>query len=128
VVKPFTYGTVLYDGKTNTFEGYDPEVHILLTVSKSRNVDTRGAEAELPRSLEGISGSSLWQAYYQGLSSSLWTVDDAMVVAVETGTFKGGTVVKGTRWWVVNKIICKNYPELDGPLSIITPHKRIIQE
>ncbi len=105
------------------FSGYDPKQHILLEVPKDRTIDMHGAEAELPHSLAGISGSSLWQAYREGSSSRTWSADDATIVAVQTGTFRNGTVVKGTRWWVVNTIIHEKYPGLAGPLSIIIRRK-----
>jgi hypothetical protein len=124
IVKQFTYGTVLYDGDTSGFADYNPEVHVLLTAPKDGNIDSHGAETEMPNSLKGISGCSMWQSYYEGLPSKSWTVDDATVIAVETATFRDGTVVQGTRWWVVNEIIRQNYPELAGPLSLITPYKR----
>jgi len=124
-VEPFTYGTILYDGPTGTFLKYDPESHVLLTAPKNDNVDTHGSEAKMPTSLEGISGCSLWQAYYEGLDSSSWIIDDATIVAVQTGTYRKGTVVKGTCWCFVNEIIRRAYPELEQPLSIITPHKRV---
>ena len=123
-VKAFTYGTVLYQGDTSTFEGYNPEIHVLLTAPKEGNIDSHGAETEMPASLKGISGCSIWQAYYEGLPSRSWTVDDAVVVAVQTGVYRGGTVVRGTRWWIIEKILSKNYPDLEGPLSLMTPSMR----
>jgi hypothetical protein len=126
--KTFTYGTVLYTGETDTFGDYNPEAHFLLELPKNGSIDKDGAPAELPKTLHGVSGASLWQAYYEGLPSVSWCVDDAMIVGVQTGTFKDGTVIKGTRWWAVNAIICKNYPKLEKPLSIITPCKRIISK
>jgi hypothetical protein len=117
-VKAFTCGTVLFDEDTSSFAGYDPRVHLLLSVPSKGAIDSDGEEADLPESLKGISGSSLWQAYYEGLASNHWTVDDSTVVAVQTGTYANGTVVRGTRWWVVDEIIRKNYPTLAGPLSL----------
>lgn len=124
VVKPFTYGTILYSGDTTSFAGYDSRIHILLEVTKQRNVDSEGAETEMPHSLRGISGCSIWQSYYQGLPSKQWTADDAIVVAVQTGVYQNGAVVRGTRWWVIEQIISKNYPDLRGPMEIVTPYKR----
>ena len=123
-VKAFTYGTILYQGDSSTFEGYNRNLHVLLTAPKERNVDSHGAETEMPTSLKGISGCSIWQAYYEGLPSRSWTVDDAVVVAVQTGVYRGGTVVRGTRWWLIEKILAKNYQDLQGPLSLMTPSMR----
>lgn len=123
-VKAFTYGTVPYQGETSTFKGYNPNIHVLLTAPEEGNVDSQGVETEMPASLHGISGCSIWQAYYEGLSSRSWTVDDAVVVAVQTGVYRNGTVVRGTRWWIIEKILSKNYPDLEGPLSLMTPFSR----
>jgi len=123
-VKGFTYGAILYEGDTSTFDGYNPELHVLLTVPKDKNIDSKGAETELPESLKGISGCSIWQAYYEGLPSRTWTVDDAVVVAVQTGAYQKGTVVRGTRWWLIEKILATNYKDLEGPLSLVTPYLR----
>jgi hypothetical protein len=125
VVKPFTYGAIMYDGDTSTFDKYDPKLHVLLTVPKDNNIDSKGEPTELPNSLRGISGCSIWQAYYEGLPSKTWSVDDAVVVAVQTGTYLKGTVVRGTRWWLIEKILEKNYQDLKGPLSLVTPYKRM---
>jgi hypothetical protein len=93
-------------------------------VPKDNNIDSTGTESELPQSLKGISGCSIWQAYYEGLPSKTWTVDDAVVVAVQTGTYRKGTVVRGTRWWLIEKVLEKNYPDLKAPLSLVTPAMR----
>lgn len=123
-VKAFTYGTVLYQGDTSTFGGYNPDIHVLLTAPREGNVDSHDTETEMPTSLRGISGCSIWQAYYEGLPSRSWTVDDAVVLAVQTGVYGGGTVVRGTRWWIIEKILSKNYPDLEGALSLMTPSMR----
>jgi hypothetical protein len=123
-IKPFTFGAILYAGDTSTFKGYDPNLHVLLAAPKDGNVDSHGAETEMPQSLlKGISGSSIWQSYYDGLPSDSWTVDDAVVVAVQTGTYRDGTIVRGTRW-IIEKILSKNYPELQVPLAIMTTSSR----
>jgi hypothetical protein len=48
-----------------------------------------------------------------------WTADKATVVAVQTGTYKNGSVVKATRWWIVTKVIEKYYPELCPALQLL---------
>jgi hypothetical protein len=51
---PFFYGTGLYEGPTNTFEGYDPKIHVLLARPK---VSAAPDQPEQPGNLGGISGS-----------------------------------------------------------------------
>ncbi len=125
-VKQFTYGTGLYKGPTDTFDRYDPEIHLLLSVSPV-NVDLDGNVAEMPQSLSGISGCSLWQVYYPGCPIDNWQVDDAVIVAVQTGTYRNGTVVKGTYWGIVDEMIKKAYPNLASALNLVVPHRRVIR-
>jgi len=118
---PFTFGAEAYQGDTNDLPGYDPRFHILLHTPPE---DVRWAvegPPPIPTRFDGLSGCSIWQAYYEGLLSKHWTTDDAVVVAVQTGVYKNGTIVKGTRWWVVDRIIRECYPELAGPLSLVLP-------
>ena len=46
-VKAFTCGTVLFDGDTTSFAGYDPRVHVLLSVPSKEAIDSGGTEADL---------------------------------------------------------------------------------
>ncbi len=118
---PFTFGAETYEGATNSLGDYDPRLHILLhTPPEGARCEVDGPPP-IPTRLNGMSGCSIWQAYYEGLLSKHWTPDDAVVVAVQTGVYKNGTIVKGTRWWVVDQIIRKCYPELAGPLSLVVP-------
>ena len=111
---------------TDTFNRYDPEIHLLLSVSPV-NVDLDGNVAEMPQSLSGISGCSLWQVYYPGCPIDNWQVDDAVIVAVQTGTYRNGTVVKGTYWGIVDEMIKKAYPNLASALNLVVPHRRVIR-
>ncbi|HEY3789752.1 MAG TPA: hypothetical protein VGL71_12900, partial [Urbifossiella sp.] len=79
------------------------------------------SELPTPASIKGMSGSSIWQVCYEGLSSKHWTIHDAVIVAVQTGIYREGEIVKGTRWWVVEKLIRHHYSELNGPLSLVVP-------
>lgn len=98
------------EGATNTFENYHADRHVL--ISRPQTPGT-------PERLEGISGSSLWLTFHGGLSVGNWTADKATVVAVQTGTYKNGSVVKATRWWIVTKVIEKYYPELCPALQLL---------
>lgn len=125
-VTPITYMTGLFDGDIAGLSNYDPEFHILLAAGKVGNRCVDGIQRNMPDKWNGISGCSIWQVYYEGLSSKLWTPDDAVVVAVQTGVYRGGTIIKGTRWWVVEQVIRMNYPNLADALSIVTPFKRSV--
>jgi hypothetical protein len=99
---------------------YDPDFHILLGTPRDGAFPVTGPDAATPDHFHGMSGCSIWQVIYEGLYPRLWTPDDAAVVAVQTGVYNG-TITKGTRWWVVDEIIRRDYPELAGSLAITTP-------
>ena len=120
LVGPFLYIADAHQSETDTLLNYDPKYHLLLDMAP-KGVCRPDAGLELPVRLDGMSGASIWQTYYEGLLSKAWTTNDAVVVAVQTGVDRGGTIIKGTRWWVVDKIIRDAYPELERPLSLITP-------
>jgi hypothetical protein len=118
--KPYAALCGVYQGITDRLQDYDPKVHILLNTSKDGAQCADGTDAVMPNRFHGLSGCSIWQVIYEGLNPQLWTPDDAAVVAVQTGVYNG-TITKGTRWWVVDEIIRRDYPELAGPLAITTP-------
>jgi len=118
---PFTFWAGTYQADTSNFTNYDPKIHILLHTPREGVHWAGEGPPPIPDTLHGMSGCSIWQAYYEGLSVKHWTPNDAVVVAVQTGVYKNGTIVKGTRWWVVDRIIRECYPELAGPLSLVLP-------
>lgn len=118
---PFTYAAGICQGDISGLPNYDPQLHLLLDINKDGAHRADEGNAPIPSRFDGMSGCSIWQAYYEGLSSKHWTTNDAVVVAIQTGVYKEGTIVKGTRWWVVDQIIRHNYPELAGPLSLVVP-------
>ncbi len=121
-VKAFTYGTRLYDGPTDALDGYDPRIHLLLEISADCSDGTgTGRRPQLPSNLGGISGSSIWQAYSQGLPPSAWSVNNVVIVAVQTAVYRQGAIARGTCWAVVHEMLWRQYPGLRVPLSIATP-------
>lgn len=118
---PFTQLTGAYEGDIQNLEGYEPRFHILLATPKDDARYLDGPDTGVPDRVHGMSGCSIWQVYYEGLSSRHWTQDDAVVVGVQTGVYRKGAVTKGTRWWVIDQIIRQGYPQLAGPLSLVTP-------
>ncbi|HEV3387073.1 MAG TPA: hypothetical protein VG097_19800, partial [Gemmata sp.] len=120
-VNPFTFATGIYEGDTDNLGDYDPKYHILLDTPKEGGRRVDKGDMPIPTRIHGMSGCSIWQTYYKGLSTRHWTTDDAIIVAVQTGVYRDGTIVKGTRWWVVERIIRECYPKLEGPLSLLVP-------
>jgi hypothetical protein len=117
---PIAILSELYTGETSALQNYDPRCHLLLKSSPDRNGNLVGQSPAPPDNLGGISGCPIWQLYYEGLPSKLWTPNDAVVVGVQTGVYRNGTIIKGTRWWVVEAIIRHAYPELLGSLDLVT--------
>jgi hypothetical protein len=117
---PFTFMTGILDCDSDTVPDYDPKYHILLDTPKDGGRRMDDGDMPTPSRINGMSGCSIWQTYYEGLSSQHWTTDDAVIVGVQTGVYNGGSIIKGTRWWVVDRIIRECYPGLAGPLSLVT--------
>jgi hypothetical protein len=127
-----TYGTVLYAGRADALNDYQPQLHILLDVSRSDNWAPDDGDAAVPGDLGGISGCSIWQAYAQGQGQDAWTPDLARVVAVETclcrmsarhGETQGceTLVIRGTRWAAVFELLRRKYPKLEPALRLRLP-------
>lgn len=115
----FTYGAGLYAGKTTGFGSYRPEFHILLAYDgESRHADD-GSPAELPRSLGGISGSSVWLGFSERHVMDDWTPMLAKVVGVQTMVYSDKKVAQATRWAGVAVVIWKNFLPLRDQLR---PH------
>lgn len=120
-LKPLTTLSGRYEGGVMWMqEGHDPDAHLLLDTSPD-GAELLDCPDGVTPAVNGMSGASIWQVYYEGLSSRHWTPNDASVVAVQTGVYRKGAITRGTRWWVVDQIIRANYPDLAAPLSLLTP-------
>lgn len=124
IAKTHTYGTIPYDGPTDNLENFNDEAHLLLAYTRDGLVTDTGETAIGPNELGGISGSSIWHAYCPGIPASNWTVDDAKIVAVQTGIYKSRNAIKSTRWWVVDRILRDRHPDLVDALNISAPSHR----
>jgi hypothetical protein len=110
--------------RLNALENFEPTVHIALSDDQPPPEVPIKDEPEAPADLHGISGCPIWRAFPTNASRSLlktWSVDDAKVVAVETGVYDRATpqIVKGVTWKMVLEIICRAYPEVRRALAII---------
>ncbi len=120
LIMPLGHFSNRFIGPNESFEDFDPRSHLLVDGERNgRQLDSTGRP--LPGSLKGMSGCSIWHVYFPGLSLKHWTPDDVVIVGVQTGVYKNGTVIKGTRWSVVDQLIRKTYPELSGPLDLHIP-------
>lgn len=129
-MRPLTQLAAIYAGDTshisnydpNDISNYDPKMHLLLGTPKREAQMLIEGEVALPHRVNGMSGCSIWQVYYEGLSTKHWTPQDAVIVAIQTGVYSlysKGDVTKGTRWCVVDEFLRERFPELRGPLSLV---------
>jgi hypothetical protein len=118
---PHTEFATLYMGDTDSLLNYEPAFHILLDTPRGDGERLDTSPLPVPDRLHGMSGCSVWQVYYEGLSTKHWTPDDAVVVGVQTGVYRKGNIIKATRWHVVDQVIRHAYPELAGPLDLHIP-------
>ncbi len=121
--KPYTFGTALYRGETDSLRTFSPEEHVLLEVKSENVVDGVGNDGVIPSSFQGISGSPIWRAFTYGDDSARWTPAKARVVAVETCVTKsrGAFLVRGTRWFVVLPLLRHAYPDLAPAIALHDP-------
>lgn len=113
----FIYGTVLYEGPTDSFMNFNPKIHVLFEYTPS-GISDDGKVVTHPQELGGISGCSIWQVFPVGKNLDRWTVNTAKIVAVQTGLYGKGAIFKGTRWDAVVQLIYKGFPALRSALEI----------
>ena len=118
-IRPFTYVAGLYDGPTDRLL-LDKSAHLLLPFSARAEENTAlgGSLPNMPDGLKGISGCSIWQIWRSGQTFESFRMADVKAVAVETCTYERRPVVRGTRWWVVHKILSQKYPELRRAMAL----------
>lgn len=114
---PFRFATSRYQGPTNVVGTVvDREVHLLLAHA-DRALDSLGEPLELPPSLGGISGCSIWTTLDRGGSDKLWTPDENVkVVAVQTHVARNRWI-RATKWVVVANALKKIEPSLEPALQ-----------
>ena len=117
---PYLYSTFVYHGRTDHLEdgaALNPDIHLLLDASPKRSRHADGNPADLPK-LQGISGCAVWQTFHPGQQMDAWTPAHARVVGVQTHVYPETGIIRGTRWWVVDRIIRDNWPRTrPGPVA-----------
>jgi hypothetical protein len=87
-------------------EKYDSNVYVLIAAPNNEY------------DLDGISGCAIWQAYGYAQDAEAWSAADARIVAVETGTYDEHTIIEGTLWRHVCRVIAEKYPALVPSLAL----------
>jgi hypothetical protein len=86
-----------------------------------------GSPTTLPKSLGGISGSSIWLGSSERHLMDDWTPELAKVVGVQTKVYTERRVAQGTRWAGVALLLWENLPELHDALIDGLPEKLVRQ-
>ena len=123
----FTYRTGVYGGSTAGFRNYDPRRHLLLASGGECRFADDVSPAEMPPSLGGISGCSMWLGFSERHYMDEWTPNMAKVVGVQTKVYLERKVIQGTRWAGVAAVIWMNYPRLHKALESHVPKELIEQ-
>ena len=114
----FKYTTSLYTGSQPAISGYNPTCHMLFGLDKKGVTTLDGDRYDLPSSLGGISGCSVWQTWAVGTPFDAWTEDCVKVVGVQTGVYPSNKLIKATRWLAVLGILRRRFPELDRVIRL----------
>ena len=99
-------------GGSGALDKYDPELHVLIEGVKAGETCAAKASAGPLVSWRGVSGCSIWQAYRKGDPIEKWKTEDAKIVAVQTGVYEGGKIIKGTYWRAVAYKLWDKFPQL----------------
>jgi hypothetical protein len=101
-----------YDGSTDAWR-FDPTVHMAIELADDSMVP-RSERQNVPDSLKGISGCSVWWLRGAFEKPGQFKAEDAKIVAVQTGTQNRDSVILATRWAAALVLIRRHCPDL-GP-------------
>ncbi len=122
--EPFIMRLTPFTGSTETFRRFDSARQLALDYGRGDQLNDDGESVRGLDGLEGISGCGLWRLLEYGGSMSLWTGDQAKVVAVQTGVFQlgdGHEAIGGTTWRTVAELINTKFPDLRSALHLTVP-------
>lgn len=130
--KAFQFTTDVYSGDTSDLGNYSEQFHLLLNGSNCHLYDKQGnpiqfqtSESHLamfPSDLSGISGCSVWNIADSRKPLSGWDSNQGKLIAVQTGTYRKGQIIKSTRWIGVSTLLHEAFPELRGAMGLLRPY------
>jgi hypothetical protein len=130
-LKPLQYTAIAYDRETDTLEGYQERLHLLLDAqlpyvsnqdgSPAVFQDVQGAEMLFPKGLGGISGCSVWRVGDLKVPVANWGNRRTRIVAVQTGTYHANGAIIATRWIAVSTLIHAAFPRLRQAMTLVRP-------
>ena len=110
ILHNFMYWTTKYDGKVNA-DSYDASRHLLVEYHTVGWSIYDAVPSTNPKSLRGLSGSSLWQVFSPKHVEADWTSEVPKVVAVENLVYDD-RIVRCTRWELVLPLLARFEPVL----------------
>ena len=94
-------------------DNYDRRFHLLINVPRDKAQFLDGRPGELPDRFEGMSGCSIWQPNWRGSEMpTTWTPDNLRIVGIQTSYYRRPSVIKGTCWGAVARVLYDRKPEL----------------
>jgi hypothetical protein len=127
-VKPLEVTTHAYDGDRSTLPGYDPRLHILLSLGQDDLTSPDGTPlvftdrmnqpVSLPIGIKGVSGCSVWYIGNLDTPIETWTVRPARLAGVQTTAYRFHQAIRATRWISVTTLINEAFPDLRPVLRL----------
>lgn len=109
----YMHWTTKFDGGVNA-DSYDNSRHLLVEYHPVSWSIRDAVPSDSPKSLGGLSGSSLWQVFTTKHVDQGWTRDVAKVVAVENLVYDD-RIVRCTRWEFVLPLLARFEPDVVLP-------------
>jgi hypothetical protein len=99
--------------KEPCIDNYDPQVHMVLEAARDDLTTQDGTPCEMPYSLGGISGGSIWYTPWPGtVLPDISDMDGIRVVGVQTSYYPKPSIIKATRWSAVARLLHEARPDL----------------
>jgi hypothetical protein len=115
LVHNYKHWTKAYGGSVAA-ESFDESIHVLVEYDKYCWSVPDGVPKQSPKSLGGLSGSSLWRIFTPQHIEEGWCEQAAKVVAVENLVYDG-RIIRCTRWNLVPPLIASLEPSVEPLLQ-----------
>jgi hypothetical protein len=98
--------------------GFNPAFHFLVDANREGLCWADGTPADIPKRLNGISGSSIWQTAFN--PSLPMDGDNPRIysVGVQTSYYAQSSIIQATLWAAVANILWQRRPDLRGLIEL----------
>jgi hypothetical protein len=117
-VSPLSLIGADYTGSTSAWR-FDEQFNVAIELADDAHLPPSQRQ-NVPASLKGISGCSVWWLRDAIRNPGQFRAEDAKVVAVQTGTHNRDSIVLATRWMAALVLIKQNCPDLAPALKLYT--------